>query len=183
MTADQKRIRRWELWGILFIVLLGGMLHFTFALSGNNAFVGIFSAVNESVWEHLKLAFFPAAAYTVIEYFTLRRRPGVSQNFILAKAIGAYIMPITIVVIFYIYTSILGEHIFAIDIASFVIAAALGQYVSYKLLCHMKLPSVYNLLGLAMWILGILLFAIFTFFPPHLPIFQDPPSGGYGIIQ
>jgi len=59
MDELRKKILRRELAGAVFIILLGSMLHFTFELSGENPVVGVFSAVNESVWEHLKLAYWP----------------------------------------------------------------------------------------------------------------------------
>lgn len=40
-------------------MILGVVLHFTFEWSNNNILVGTFSPVNESIWEHLKLLFFP----------------------------------------------------------------------------------------------------------------------------
>jgi len=55
--SKEKPILIFELLGIVFIVLVGSALHFTFELSGDNPLVGVFSAVNESVWEHLKLGF------------------------------------------------------------------------------------------------------------------------------
>ncbi len=56
-VASNKTVFIYELIGVVFIIFLGSALHFTFALSGNQPIVGAFSAVNESVWEHLKLAF------------------------------------------------------------------------------------------------------------------------------
>ncbi|MCW4022413.1 MAG: DUF6512 family protein [archaeon] len=39
-----------------------------------NPFVGAFSAVNESVWEHLKLGFWPLILYTAIEYWKIKNK-------------------------------------------------------------------------------------------------------------
>jgi hypothetical protein len=52
-----KSIVKLELIGVAFIAFLGTALHFTYELSGRNIMVAPFSAVNESVWEHLKLVF------------------------------------------------------------------------------------------------------------------------------
>lgn len=175
---------RWEMWGILFIVLFGSFLHFTFEFSGGWSPLGIISAVNESVWEHLKLAFCPVVIWTIIEFFFVRRpAKDTSPNFILAKAIGAYIMPLVIVVIFYSYTAFTGDSILAVDLSSFVIAVVIGQIVSYKLWRSLRLSRVFNSLGLVMLVIGVLLFAIFTFYPPEAGIFQDPVTGGYGIVK
>ena len=106
MKADtnlkQANTFRWEMWGILFIILLGSLLHFSFEFSGGWRPLGIISAVNESVWEHLKLAFWPALFWTIIGLLCLRRpKTDTRPNFLLANAVGAYIMPAVIVVIFY----------------------------------------------------------------------------------
>ena len=52
-------LKKYTVAGILFTIALGTLLHFTYDISGNSDFVAIFSAVNESTWEHLKLLFFP----------------------------------------------------------------------------------------------------------------------------
>ena len=49
--------------GIGFVLVLGTFSHFFFDWSGENRLVGIFAAVNESTWEHLKLLFFPALLF------------------------------------------------------------------------------------------------------------------------
>lgn len=51
-----------------FISILGVLLHFTYEWSNDNPAVGLFSAVNESTWEHLKLIFFPMLLLTMIEF-------------------------------------------------------------------------------------------------------------------
>ena len=171
---------KWELVGIAFITLLGALLHFTFELSGGLAPVGVFSAVNESVWEHFKLGFWPAVLYGIIESGFIRKQ---TSNFLIAKATGIYLIPITIGVIFYSYTAIIGEEFLIIDVLSFVIAVAVGQLVSYKILTSRKFPAWLNGFGLGMVILLAIAYGIFTFYPPQLPLFQGHLSGGYGIIE
>jgi hypothetical protein len=176
------RVFHWEMWGILFIVLLGALLHFTFELSGGWRPLGIISAVNESVWEHLKLVFWPALIWSIVEFFFVRRQSQDARpNFMFAKAIGAWLMTLVIVVIFYSYTAFTGDSILVVDLSSFVIAILIGQIVSYKLWTCLKVSRVFNLFGWAMLIIGVVLFAVFTFFPPVAGIFQDPVTGGYGI--
>lgn len=185
-TSNKQKtsIFRWEMWGILFIVIFGALLHFTFELSGSWRPLGIISAVNESVWEHLKLAFWPAVFWAIIEFFFVKTKAGETRhNFILAKAIGAYIMPLVIVIIFYSYTASLGESILAVDLSSFIIAVVIGQIVSYKLWRSLRSAKALSWLGLTMIIVGVLFFAIFTFYPPQTGIFQDPVTDAYGILK
>jgi hypothetical protein len=165
---------------MLFITLLGGMLHFTFEWSGYNPVVGVFSAVNESVWEHLKLGFWPALLYMIIEYRRIRKDV---NNFFVAKTVVAYAITAIIPSIFYSYTLFTGESIFVIDILSFIVAVIIGQYLSYRLLVHKQLSPSLEKIALAALLLLAIAFIVFTFIPPHLPPFQDPISGEYGIIE
>ena len=176
----KKTILIWELVGIIFIVLLGSMLHFVFDWSGQLKPIALIAAVNKSLWEHLKLGFWPALLYAVIEYRYLKKS---TYNFLLAKTTALYLIPISIVILFYSYTAILGYNVLVIDILIFTIAVAIGQLASYKLLTSRQFSRPLNRFALIALAVIVLMFLLFTFFPPHLPIFRDPVTGGYGIIK
>jgi len=101
----------------------------------------------------------------------------------IAKATGIYVMPIAIVILFYSYTAVIGQEILIVDILIFVIAVALGQLTSYKMLTIGRLPLCLDKVGLVMVIVLAVAFGVFTFYPPHLPIFRDAVTGGYGILE
>jgi glucose-6-phosphate-specific signal transduction histidine kinase len=175
----KKGILRWELGGIAFIVVLGSLLHFVFEWSGSAIPVAPIAAVNESVWEHLKLGFWPALIYAALEYSRFGKS---ANNFPFAKTIGIYLIPITIVVLFYAYTAILGHDLLEADIAIFVVAVIVGQLVSYKLLIASPLPKRLNRFApIALAVLAIL-FVLFTFYPPQSTLFRDSVTGAYGIV-
>jgi hypothetical protein len=180
VDLGKKTVRIYETIGILLILLLGSALHFVFEWSDYQPIVGLFSAVNESVWEHLKLGFWPALLYIIVEYWLIRKE---TNNFFLAKTVGIYMLPIVITAIFYSYTTFTGESIFVIDILSFIVAVIIGQLSSYKLLTYKQLSDKYAKISLAALFLFGSAFIIFTFYPPHIPIFQDPISGDYGIVN
>lgn len=177
---EKRRILFYELVGIVFIIVFGSMLHFTFEWAGHQAIVGVFSAVNESVWEHLKLGFWPAIVFALIEFKYLKT---VTSNFLFAKTVGIYLIPVIITVLFYSYTAILGESILVIDILTFIIAVIVGQLVSYRLLTGKTLPYNLDKVSLIALILLGLAFVLFTFYPPQLPLFQDPITEEYGIVS
>ena len=57
--------------GIIIICLVGTLLHFTYEFSHHNKYVALFSAVNESTWEHIKICMTPTilwSIYEIIEY-------------------------------------------------------------------------------------------------------------------
>jgi len=68
----KKYVLKWEVSGILFVFLLGALLHFLFEWSGESRIVGLFASVNESVWEHFKQGFWPMCLFAAIEYRFLR---------------------------------------------------------------------------------------------------------------
>ena len=176
----KRSVLRWELIGVGVIFIVGALFHFLFEWAGGWSPVGVIAAVNESVWEHFKIAFWPALFYAIIEYLFLKRSV---NNFFIAKAIGIYVMPVAIAVLFYAYTAIFGEEILAVDISIFFVAVALGQFASYKILTKKQWPRWICGLGVIMVILLAVAFGVFTFYPPELGIFRDAVSGGYGIIH
>ena len=62
---DLRKIKRQNLLiyitGYIAVTVLGTLLHFVYGWSSSNMLVGLFAAVNESTWEHMKLAFYPIA--------------------------------------------------------------------------------------------------------------------------
>jgi hypothetical protein len=173
-----KKVLIYEIIGTAFIIFLGSALHFTYEFSGRFAFVGVFSAVNESVWEHLKLAFWPSVIWLLIEYLPVKK---LTNNFFESKTLGTCTMIALIPIVFYSYTSITGESIFVIDIATFIVAVVVGQIVSYTLFMKKQFSRNTDKIALVILIALGIAFIVFTFYAPHLPIFQDPVSGGYGI--
>jgi hypothetical protein len=174
----RQKVLAYELAGILFIIIFGSLLHFTYELSGDNPLLGVFSAVNESVWEHLKLAFWPSMLFALIEFLPLR---GTANNFVLGKTVGVYVMVALIPAIFYGYTAFTGESLLVVDIASFVVAVFAGQLVSYRLLVYRPLASKLRWVSLVFLCVLAVAFVVFTFVPPHIGIFQDSVTLNYGI--
>ena len=175
----EKTIRRGQLAAFLFTAAAGTLLHFLFDWSGQIPLVGAVSAVNESVWEHMKLLFFPMliAALAQRPFLGVQRR-----DFWCVKFIGIILGLLLIPMLYYAYTGALGIHLTWVDISIFYVAAAAAYALETRLLlpehrrpCPFEIPAA---LGIA---LLAFVFLFLTFFPPPLPIFQDPVTLGYGI--
>lgn len=170
----------WELFGIIFISITGALLHFVYDWSNEYKPFALISAVNESTWEHLKIAFWPALIYSILEYVPLSN---ITNNFIISKAACLLVIPLSIVILFYSYTAILGRNFLIADISIFVLSICFGQKISFKLLTMPQLPSLITSLSMFIIVILIIQFSLFTFFPPKLSIFKDPVKGGYGIYK
>ena len=180
----KNKILLWEIGGFFFIGLVGAALHFTFELSDfSSNVVAYFSAVNESTWEHLKMVFFPGLVFALIEYTYVRDK---ANNYLIAKTASLLIMPLVIVIGWYIYAPAIGHYIFAVDLSLFYLAVLIGQYTSYKLLTRAPLKKQYSNYALGIFALLFIGFSIFTFYPPRIFLFEHldlKDTGQYGILN
>lgn len=176
--STKNYLLTWETLGAMWIFVTGSLLHFVFEWSGHSRVVATFVPVNESVWEHLKLVFWPGLIFALVEYHYLAKQ---SRNFVTAKCLGLCIMPVIIVLLFYTYTSILGDNELMLDILIFVVAIVVGQFISYRFLLHPSPASFWKISSRAGVIFFVLAFPFFTFFPPHIFLFEHAGAGIYGI--
>jgi len=177
MRYIEKKIFNWEVVGVFWIIIVGALLHFAYEFSGNSSIVGMIAPVNESLWEHLKLGYWALVPFLVIEYFFIGKHV---NGFFIGKALGILTLEIFIVVVFYSYMTITKEPVIFIDIGSFLVGAILCQLVSFNILKR-KVFMNYDKLGIGILIFIGLIFILFTFYPPHLPMFKDRSTGKYGI--
>lgn len=159
----------------LVVFLAGSTLHFVWEWSGRNMIVAIFAATNESTWEHLKLAFWPALALAPIQ----RMIYGVFPGWLPATAIRCLLPPGLIVALFHAYTALLGGHHLAADIAIFAIAILAGEGLGHAVLTR-ESGATARATALGLLVVMTVLFATLTFSPPDCFLFQVPvfPAAG-----
>ena len=172
-----RSIPAWQTAGFLFTAVFGTFLHFLFDLSGGSIPAALVSAVNESIWEHMKLIYVPMMLFGVVEYFSFGKT---IPNFWCIKLTGLLAALVLIPVIYYSYTGIGGVNADWFNITIFFLAAGAAFYLETRLFQRDRacpLPGWFCL-GAMLLIGG--LFLLFTFRPPHIPLFRDPISGSYG---
>ena len=146
-----KRLNGWSLAGFLAVSVLGTLAHFCYEWSGEKLLVGAFCAVNESTWEHMKLLFFPALLFTMVQLAAAKERDGALPA---ARAVGVTAGLALIPTLYYTYT---------------------GVWRRQRLWKTWQQAA-----GLIwLWVLAFL-FVWWTFRPPHIGIFLDPVTGNYG---
>lgn len=184
-TLFSKKYRRYTvtvLISSLTAIGLGVFFHFLFEISGKNQLVGLFSPVNESVWEHLKLIFFPFLLTMCIEYFLYGKR---AYNFFSSKFIGLEIGLITVVTNYYFMLGAFGVNNMAINISIFITGTLSAYIIAY--LRTLKTPrlagGIYEIIAIAFILIMLILFCIFSYFPPHIPLFRDPTDMNYAALS
>ncbi len=173
----KKTLIIWHFFGALVIISLAALWHFVYAWTPNVVAAAIFP-VNESVWEHMKLFLVPSILFYIIEYLAIGYR---FRNYIFAGGISLVAMPVATLAMFYFYRNIAGiKESLIIDIIITFISICIGLYIGFKLTVHKrKIGSSV----IAIFIASILavVYGVFTFIPPKVPMFQDSNTRGYGI--
>lgn len=155
---------------IIILVLVGSVLHQLYAWTGNNQVVGYFVPNSESVWEHLKLIYWPFLITALILWFFIGHY---TSNYLYAVGLAMLIACIFIVVVFYTYTGALGVENVVVDIIIFALAVILGVWLFYFIITQPSMPTWTTLVGLLIIIvLGIVLLA-WSYHYPDVPLFQD----------
>ena len=176
----KKSLARFQITGFIFTAIAGTVLHFLFGWTNGSILTAPFSAVNESTWEHMKLLFFPLFVYTIFEYGKISRH---YDGFMYTKLIGMLTGLILIPVIYYTYTGILGTSADWFNISIYYIVAAAVYFFEYRLLKNQQLSCRFSVAAFIIMCAIGLLFVVFTFVQPEIPLFRDPVTGQYGIEQ
>ena len=157
--------------GFLIIGGLGTFGHFAYELSGKNTILGYFTPVNESTWEHLKLLFFPTLIFSVFEYFLMKEKP---NNYPVAIVFSLIVGLVSIIMIFYTYSGVLGYKIEWFNIAIYYIALLIMLIVKTILLSLKFESKTANIISLLWIFVMALMFIIFTYNPLNFGIFKEP---------
>ena len=163
--------------GIIIICVVGTLLHFTYELSHHNKIIAIFSAVNESTWEHIKICMTPTilwSIYEIIEY-------GFNGNFIVAKSLSLLTIVLLIPILFYSYTFFTKKAILFIDVICFYITVISSQLVFKYFIELNNISDIYIYLSIVLLIIELIAYLCLTFKPFKNTIFKDPITKRYGL--
>lgn len=174
----KKNLRKIQIIGFVFTGVAGVILHFLYDLTGKNTIAAFFSGVNESIWEHMKLLFFPMFAFAIIEYCIFGKN---QKSFWCIKLIGILTGLLLIPMIYYTYTGILGINADWFNIVIFFIAAGVTYFIETLLFKQTFLPCKSPCIAFVVLCVIGLSFMVFTFIQPKIPLFQDPVTLSYGI--
>ena len=172
----KRSIGLWQLMGFAVTSLGGTLLHFLYEWLGSSAFVAAFSGINESTWEHMKLLFWPAFIYAIVQSFFFKD----TENFWCVKMRGILLGLVLIPVLFYTYNGVVGKSPDWLNIAIFFISTAAAYIYETRLFNNEKLRCRSPKLSFGVLCVIAGLFVIFSFFTPELAVFKDPITNSYG---
>lgn len=157
--------------GFLFVSIVGTLSHFLYQWIGENILVGLFAPVNEAVWEHIKLLFFPMLLFNAYAVHRFRAIvPHIGCALLKGSLVGCLLIP----TFYYTYTGAFGIHSTVMDISIFFLAVLTAFLYARRLVLSGRAGTCKFLTAACTAILAAAFF-IFTLFPPALPLFISPP--------
>lgn len=156
----------------IIISVIGTLSHFVYEFSGGNYLAGLFFPVNESIWEHLKLLFFPVILYSFVEYFLQTEKP---ENYLQSTVFSIILGMIFIVVSYYTITGVLGKNIDFINIVIYFISVIITIYFKNKFINNASFNSpFFYRSALTFAIIQMLFFFVLSYKSVNLGIFNPP---------
>lgn len=170
MGINMNKLKCYTVIGAIFVLIIGTLSHFLYEWTNYNYIIGLFTPVNESTWEHMKLIFFPMLLYSLFMILKLNKDykclvSSLSSGILL----GTFLIPI----IFYTYSGILGYNTFILDILTFAVSVIAAFYAAYKLALSCNMQR-YTALLRGLIIVITICFLLFTYYPPNIGLFAIP---------
>jgi hypothetical protein len=186
--VDRRAVLRWEIGAFLVTMIGGSALHFAFELSGFAEPVAVVASVNESTFEHLKLFFWPALIFALVEHAYMKDR---CHNYWWGKGLALLVAPLGVIASFYFYIGIAvpltGRGYLPFDIATGAIGVLLGNVVAYRVLTSPPKGRGYKRAGVALMAVLAVLMATSAWLTPRFFLYENffgyEYSGSYGILE
>ena len=175
----KQRSILWQAAGFAAVTFGGTILHFLYDWTGGSILVVPFSGVNESTWEHMKLLFWPLFLFSLIQRLFFKDQ----ESYWCVKLAEILLGLVLIPVLFYTYNGVFGKSPDWVNIAIFYISAAAAFLLEWWLFKRNRPDCKRPGLAFAAICLIGVLFVVFTFAPPQIPLFQDPLTKAYVIAN
>ncbi len=155
--------------GAILTIVIGAINHFVYVWTGNNAFVGLLVATNESIWEHIKLALLPMFLIFLVGGFLFSKKV---NNYFLAVFCALTVTVLFIIFAFMGYTVFARKSILPLDITIFILAIVFGYLTAYHIFFMRKFKWL-NYLSIIGILVILILFLTCTYHAPDFFLFQE----------
>ena len=156
--------------GIVFTLLLGVLLHYTYGWSGKNLLVAFLAPTSESLFEHLKMLLTPYLIWMLVEYVYYGQ---FMHAFVPAKVIGLWLGLGLVLGLYLLYERLPSKPSVSGKTLIFAVSAIIAFVVSEFLmtLTFMDSAALEIIFDVAL-VATVLIFAAFTIYAPKHWLFQ-----------
>jgi len=175
---DKKII--WFFLSIPMILLLSSLNHYLGDWFNSCPFFNLWTPTSESVWEHLKIIFYPTIVWWTIFYFAGRNYFDLDINNTIVAAVSSAMVGVIFLLMSY-YTLHIGFGLdylglsaiqkLPYDILLEILALSLGQLVGYHILNKGSIKRRCAIVFCFIAVGFAVLCAVLSFIYPNLPVF------------
>lgn len=163
----------------LILTIFGFLSHFTHGWFKKGILLHIFSALNESTWEHMKMLVAPTILVGILQHIFLREE---YINLLNSILILLTVELVTMPLIYETLKRLVKKVPFPITILIFFLSIIFGLITENVILTKdiVILPEIWSLILI---LIIVCTFGIFSYYPPKVPLFRDPITGEYGHLK
>lgn len=161
---------------IIVISIVGTLSHFLYDILNHNKFVGLFASVNESTWEHIKIALTPSIFLGVVDGYIY----GASSSYFLAKFISLISIIVLMPLLYYGYKYVFIKDNAIVNIMIFYIVVICSQYLFFYLVSIDSIAYFLQYISCIGTYVIVACYILFTLMPIKNFLFKDPISSKYG---
>lgn len=135
---------------------------------------------NLSLWEQGKILLTGMSIWFIIEYIIIGRK---IKGFVFIHTIIAAALPVLMLLVYLSHSQLFGG--LSMEGAHIVLSVALilcGFVVSVIMTLSAKDYSIYTPYGIVVYAVVVLMYVLFTFLPPNLPMFYDEVNQAFGPV-
>lgn len=164
---------------VLIVQVAFLLLHFLYDWAPGPV-TAIFSGTNESIYQHMKVAFFAYLFVSLLEYLLVRKRLAAPARFLHARALTAVFFPLLVIPWYYTSAAyfVRIESLF-LEILFANVATILNSISGVLLEQHLEKVAFSRGLkwcAAALFLITLSEFIIFTYRLPWLDVFANPPG-------
>lgn len=158
---------------LIFVIIatVGTLSHFIYDWSGENIYLAFLWPTNESIFEHLKMFFFPIMLVSLFEVAFIKENKGL---FLTSRLYGSLFSIIGCIAFYYTYKTIAPEVVDFVYIASYYVLLFLGLFISYNIYRYMKtMPEYLMWLAFSLGVIITIVFICYTYKPLDNEFFME----------
>ena len=145
------------------------------------AFLKPFCGTNESVFQHLKMAFWAYVLLSLVEFFLLKKREDTKiKNFVHSRMLSAVLLPWIILLIWYLLPGVFGrvESLFVEVLWAVLVTYLSGLFVAQieKEVEKVQFQTATKVVLITVTAISAFLFVLFTYRLPWIDLFVNPET-------
>ena len=164
---------------VILLQILFLILHFMYDWAPSG-FTALVSSTNESVYQHMKVAFIVYLCLSLVEFAVFHRRIGAQARFLQTHALVAVLFPLLVIPWYYMASAYCGrlpaiwmEILFA-NLATLLVSLTALQIEQH--LANQEFNPGLKRLTLGLFLVTLSEFVIFNYRLPWLDLFAAPPG-------